>query len=122
MTKTTKHWRLATAGAAVAIAVSAVLASPAHAADKSLGNITCGSPFPSMHEIHSLSSAKGDVSHEIYGAWQRASAWPVTSNITAGYSSSYASWDVHHWLYYKNESGGRVKGSTGVNSGSLQCR
>lgn len=60
--------------------------------------------------------------HSIYGAWQRVQAWPVTSTITAGYSSSYSSWDVHHWLYYKNGSGGRVTGSLGVSSAGMQCR
>lgn len=113
---------MAATSAVIAIAATVAIASPAHAADKPLGNITCGAPFPSLQEIHSLSSAKGDVSHEIYGAFQRNSMWPVTSNITAGYSTSYASWDVHHWLYFRNESGGRVKGSAGVNSGGLQCR
>jgi hypothetical protein len=108
------------AGAAVAAALTVIAAVPAQAATSiTTGSVTCGG-LPTR-EIHTLSTAKGDVVSEIYGGWQFGAAWPVTSSISPGYSSTYSSWDVHHWLFYKNESGGRAKGSTGVTSGSNVC-
>ncbi|MFF1632488.1 hypothetical protein [Leifsonia sp. NPDC058248] len=70
MTRSKKSWRLIAAGATIAIASSVALAMPAQAAEKSLGNIKCGTFLPANPEIHSISSAKGNVVHEIYGAWQ----------------------------------------------------
>jgi hypothetical protein len=106
--------------AVIAPALVALGAAPAQADTSiSLGNVTCGG-LP-IKEIHTLSVAKGDVRSEIYGGWQVGGAWPTTSSVSPGYSSAYSSWDVHHWLFYKNESGGRAKGSAGVTSGSNVC-
>lgn len=109
---------LVSIGAAVAMLTTALIGTAAQAAEKPLGNITCNQ----LKEIHSISNAKGDVVHEIYGAWGYGAAWPVTSTVSVGYSSTYTAFDAQHWLFYKNESGGRVKGSSGVASASLQCR
>jgi hypothetical protein len=105
-------------GVTAGLLASIVGGVAAHAAEKALGNITCSQ----FKEIHSISTSKGDVRHEIYGAWQLGAMWPVTSSISVGYSSTYTAFDAQHWLFNKNESGGRVKGSSGVTSGSLQCR
>jgi hypothetical protein len=115
---TRKKMTLISLGAAIGLAAASLIGTGAQAAEKPLGNISC----MNFKEIHSVSNSKGDVVHEIYGGWQFGAIWPTTSSIHPGYSSAYSVWDVHHWLYPRNESGGRAKGSTGITSASLQCR
>lgn len=93
-------------------------AAPATAAYLPLGNITCAQPW---QEVHTTSTSRGEVYHEIYGAWQHVQGWPVTSRVDGGYSSTYSEWDLHHWLYYKNDSGGKAVGSEGVVTRGMYC-
>jgi hypothetical protein len=107
----------AATGASLALILGGTVQAQA-ATSRSIGNITCSG----KKEIHTVSRSKGQAVHQVYGGWQIGAAWPTTSSRSPGYSSTYASWDQHHWMYWKNQSGGRVKSSVDVTSGSIQCK
>lgn len=102
-------------GAVAAAALSLLIATPAQAADRATGAIGCNY----FSEIHTASTARGTVTHQIYGARQPGSLWETTSSMQPGYSAKLAKWDTHHWAYVSSK-GGKAFG-TEVSSASVRC-
>ncbi len=107
---------------AVAIAIAAglalpvVTAIPAQAADKPVGALKC----LQLREIHTVSRSSGTVTHQIYGAMQFGSMWETTNSAQLGWSAGVTNWNHHHWLY-NTMKGGKVFGTSAVQSASSQC-
>jgi hypothetical protein len=107
----------ATTAAILAIGIISV-PTTANAAEKATGAISCNGNG-ALKEIHTISSSKGNVTHQIYGATGMSSSIKHTSSITAGYSAAYATWNTHHWLEWRAD-GGKVFASA-ISSARTQC-